>query len=197
MQENKIEEYDYLIMRIVTGDDQSAYYQLFNQFYAPLCVYAFRFVTDLQTREDLVQDVFLKLWQERKSIDIRTSVRAYLLIATRNRCLNFLRRKELERTYEQEVINGLREESSDEELYSLTELREMIDRSIAALPEKYRVVFEMSRYDGLTYREIADKQGIAVKTVELYMSKSLAILRGKLKDYIVFLIVFYRMDIFL
>lgn len=187
-----IDDYDLLMVSVVVNDDEAAYYKLFNLFYTPLCVYAFRYIKSLQVREDLVQDVFLKLWRDRKSIRITSSIRTYLLVATRNHCLNYIRRKELEQSYEQSIINEFAEDSSSEELYSLVELQGMIDKAIANLPEKYRIVFEMNRFRNLTYREIAEIQGISVKTVEAHMSKALAILRVELKDYFVLLFIFYH-----
>lgn len=191
-----MDDYDLLIMKVVANDDEAAYYKLFNQFYTPLCVYAFRYIRSMQTREDIVQDVFLKLWNDRKSIQITSSIRTYLLVATKNHCLNYLQRKELELTYEQKLINEFDEASCENELYSLSELQEMIDRAIAKLPEKYRTVFEMSRFQNLTYREIAEQQDISIKTVEAHMSKALVILRSELKDYFIFLIIFYQIDKF-
>lgn len=186
-----MDEYDSLIIQIAANDDEAAYYKLFNLFYTPLCIYAFRYVRSLQTREDLIQDVFLKLWRDRKSIQVTSSVRAYLLVATRNHCLNHIQRKELEQSYEQTIINEFREVGADEELFSLSELKTLVDKAISNLPEKYRTVFEMNRFQNLTYREIAEKQGVSIKTVEAHMSKALAILRLELKDYFVFLFFFY------
>lgn len=194
--DNSMDDYDLLIMKVVANDDEAAYYKLFNQFYTPLCVYAFRYVRSMQTREDIVQDVFLKLWNDRKSIQITSSIRTYLLVATKNHCLNYLQRKELELSYEQSLLKEFCETSSEDGLYSLSELQSMIDKAIANLPEKYRKVFEMSRFQNLTYREIAEQEGISVKTVEAYMSKSLAILRTELKEYFIFLIIFYQIDKF-
>lgn len=191
-----MDNYDLLILKVVTNDDEVAYYKLFNQFYTPLCVYAFRYVRSMQTREDIVQDVFFKLWNDRKSIQITSSIRTYLLVATKNHCLNYLQRKELELSYEQKLINEFNETLSEVDLYSLSELQGMVDQAIAKLPEKYRIVFEMSRFQNLTYREIADKQGISIKTVEAHMSKALIILRSELKDYFIFLIIFYPIDKF-
>lgn len=194
--DNNMDDYDLLIMKVVAHDDEAAYYKLFNQFYTPLCVYAFRYIRSMQTREDIVQDVFLKLWNDRKSIQITSSIRTYLIVATKNHCLNYIQRKELELTYEQTLINEFSETSSDSELYSLSELQQMIDGAIAKLPEKYRLVFEMSRFQNLTYREIAEQQGISVKTVEAHMSKALSMLRSELKEYFIFLIIFYHIDKF-
>ena len=194
--DNSMDDYDLLIMKVVANDDEAAYYKLFNQFYTPLCVYAFRYVRSMQTREDIVQDVFLKLWNDRKSIQITSSIRTYLLVATKNHCLNYLQRKELELSYEQSLLKEFCETSSEDGLYSLSELQSMIDKAIANLPEKYRKIFEMSRFQNLTYREIAEQEGISVKTVEAYMSKSLAILRTELKEYFIFLIIFYQIDKF-
>ncbi|MDR2921460.1 MAG: RNA polymerase sigma-70 factor [Tannerella sp.] len=191
---NRRVDYNTLILRVISQDDENAYYEIFNSFYAPLCIYAYRFIKDLQTREDCVQEVFLKLWKDRKKLRITTSIRAYLLTATKNHCLNYLHRKELETNFEQYLLQHYDEPI--EELYSVSELKEMIDSAIAKLPEKYRIVFEMSRFDEISYKDIAEKMNISVKTVESYISKSLAILRDELKEYYIFLVLFFPTQFF-
>ncbi len=167
----------------VGNDDIKAYNRLYNLFYAPLCVFARRYISDIETIEDCVQDVFFNIWKNRKDISIDISVRSYLLSATRNKCLSVIEKNRSKLTYEQYILNTYDDYSADD-LYSVEELKRMIDEAVNNLPDKLRVVFCMSRYEHLTYKEIAEQLNISVKTVESYMNKSLVFMSLRLKDYL-------------
>lgn len=172
----------------IQNDNIAAYNELYKQFYAPLCIFAGRYITESKLAEDCVQDVFLKIWKDRKSISVSISVRSYLVTAVKNNCLNILRKKKLELNYEQYILNTYDEYNAGD-LYSVEELQNMIDRAIERLPEKFREVFLMSRFEQLTYREIADKKNISVKTVEAHMHKALSLLSIELKDFLSILLI--------
>jgi len=174
--------YNILIERI-GKDDIKAYNKLYNSFYTPLCVFARRYLTDMETIEDCVQDIFMNIWKNRKNLSIETSIRSYLLSSTRNKCLSIIEKNKSKLTYEQYILNTYDEYSADD-LYSVEELKEMIDEGIQKLPEKLRMVFCMNRFEHLTYKEIAEQLNISVKTVELYMHKSLIIMTSHLKEYL-------------
>lgn len=171
---------------LIRNDDSEAFNRLYNLFYAPLCVFANRYLPDKKIIEDCVQDVFLKIWRDRKNIFINTSIKSYLITATRNHCLNLIERKKIEQTYEQYILNTY-DPYSSEDLYSVEELENIIEKAIDKLPEKYRTVFRMSRFEQMTYKEIAEKQNISIKTVEAYMHKSLIMLSMSLKDFLPYL----------
>lgn len=184
--------YDGLFNRI-KNDDHEAFNKLYSLFYAPLCVFASRYISDFNTIEDCVHDVFLKIWTDRKNILINTSLRSYLLTTTKNHCLNLIEKKKTEQTYEQYILNTYDPYSSDD-LYSVEELKSIINKAIDALPPKCRIVFKMSRFEHMTYKEIAEKQNISIKTVEAYIHKSLVMLSISLKDYLPYLILFIFFD---
>ena len=167
----------------IRNNNAEAFNTLYAQFFAPLCVFASRYISDHNIIEDCVQDVFLKIWKDKENINITTSIRSYLLTATKNNCLNLIEKKKTEQTYEQYILNTYDEYSSSD-LYSVEEIERLITQAINKLPEKYRTVFQMSRFENLTYKEIAVKQNISIKTVEAYMHKSLIILQIALKDYL-------------
>lgn len=182
-------EIDHLFWKIALKDDEEAFKKLFTDFFAPLCVYAHYFVEDKNLCEDIVQEVFFSLWKNRKKLDIHSSTRNFLVTSVKNSCIDHLRKKEVEAKYIgfQNDRHGLYEE---EEVYTASELENVIDTALSALPEKLRIVFELSRFEGLTYSEIAEKQQISIKTVEAYMTKSLKHLRTELKDYLPFVFLF-------
>jgi len=174
---------DQLFWRIAVRDDEDAFRELFFDFFSPLCVFAHRYVDVWEVCEDIVQETFLKIWKNRKQIEIKTSFRNFLLTNVRNSCIDYLRKRNLEKQWkEKEIQNGLKEVSDD--LYSLVELEKMLADALSKLPENLRQVFEMNRFDGKTYREIAEEKELSVKTVEARMTKALKILRVELMDYL-------------
>jgi len=189
MELKKTNDIDRLLLRIALKDDEDAFNVLFLEFFSPLCVFAHRYIDSWETCEDIVQDVFFRVWKNRKNLDISTSGRNYLITSTRNSCVDYLRRKDSEALWQQrEVLN--KTIFSTEELYSVGELEHLLNKSLSRLPENIRLVFEQSRFEGKTYTEIAASQNISVKTVEAYMTKALKQLRIDLKDFLPMLLLF-------
>lgn len=188
---NSYNEIDSLFWKIALKDDKEAFKKLFTNFFAPLCVFAQRYVENRTTSEDIVQDVFFNIWKNRKNLDIRTSTRNFLITSVKNSCIDSLRRKEVESRY-MTVQADKMNEADTEDLYAISELEEAINKALEKLPNKIRLVFEMSRFQELTYAEIAQQQDISVKTVEAYMTKALKQLRVELKDYLPFILLFLR-----
>lgn len=179
---------DRLLWNISACDDEAAFRSLFNAYYPALYVYAKRFVEEKETREDIVQDVFFSLWENRKRIRVQTSARLYLTACVRNHCLNFLRRQHPQ-SYDVaggENIPVYAENGND--LYTLGELQTLLARALDKLPEAYRRVFELNRFEEKTYGEIADAMQLSVRTVERYKNKATEILKKELRDYLPFFI---------
>ena len=152
---------------------------LFNQYYSPLCNYATKIISDSTIAEDIVQDLFVQLWENEKLENIENTER-FLLRATKYKCIDYLRTKRIniEISLENlpEIIytedKDINEEDIEPLLYYYT----------SKLPPKTREVFLLSRKSGLTYKEIANDLNISVKTVENQMSRALRIMRELLKD---------------
>ena len=165
--------------RIAAGD-QGAMEALFRLHYKPLCAFAFQYIKDGEKAEDLVQELFIRLWEDRAKLAVHTSAKSYLYAAVRNRSLNALQASRKLVALDQVEAGLSQEEATDEELH--TERAARVRAAIAALPEERRKVFTLSRYEGLKYQEIADRLGISVKTVENQMGKALKTLRAELAD---------------
>jgi RNA polymerase sigma-70 factor (ECF subfamily) len=182
--ENRSNELTTLIWRIILKDDKEALKKIFLDFFAPLCVYANRFIPDKDTCEDIVQNVFYLIWLNRKTLEITSSARNFLITSVKNSCIDYLRRKDVEARYIGRQMEKAEESCDTEELYTVSELEEALHNALSKLPDHIRTVFEMNRFTGLTYKEIAEKNGISEKTVEAYISKVLKFLRVELKDYL-------------
>lgn len=182
--QKNIQEFDKLLWNTVVNDDEKAFEELFNLFYPPLCVYAKKYIHSQPIREDIVQDVFAALWEDRKKLIIENSVRYYLVVAVKNHCLNHIRKENLNRNYREFVMNRPFAGQEANEIYLLTELYELLDRSLSKLPETYRIVFEMHQLEGKTYEEIALTLNISVRTAKRYKSLVMDVLRKDFKDYL-------------
>jgi RNA polymerase sigma-70 factor, ECF subfamily len=171
------------LFEAIRHDDRHAFERLFRKFYRPLTAYAFRFVRDLPTAENMVQDVFLKLWQYRSEITINTSLERYLFRSVRNHSLNQLDKAKVRSEYLRLHTMPDTENEDYCAYYPEIGLLNKIETAIGALPEKRQVIFRMAREEGLKYREIAEKLDLSIKTVETQMTMALKQLREALKEF--------------
>ena len=161
--------------------DQQTFENLFKSHFAALMAFSRRILGDEDDAREVVHQVFIKLWEKRNEIDLSKSLKSYLFAAVNNRSLNVIRDRK--KFSSEEVPEGVGEWDVSAEIESM-ELEEKIREVIASLPERCRVIFEMNRFDGMKYAEIATKLDISVKTVENQMSKALKILREQLSKYL-------------
>ena len=164
---------------LLSTDAEKAFEWLFRRYFTELCQVVYRVAHDEHLAQDLVQEVLYELWRKRDKLTISTSLRAYLKRAVLNRTLNHLRDNR-KWTSEERMPEIAIEESDAEDLLRSEELQELVDAAIDELPEKCRMVFVLSRYEELSYRDIATELGIAEKTVENQVSKALKYLRQRL-----------------
>ena len=149
---------------------------LFKRYYRQLCLYAAHYLNgDIAASEDIVQDCFVKLWQQEAKRDI-TDKRAFLYSTVRNAYIDTLRRQHPEMTSIDP--SDLEEVISDEEAVDRSEQEAKVWEIIDALPDRCREVFLMAKRDGMTYNEIAEALNISVKTVEHQISKAMKKLRN-------------------
>lgn len=161
--------------RIQSGDEE-AFKVVFDLYYRHLVLYAVRFVADRDMAENIVQNVFVKLWEKKASLDIE-SVKAYLIVSVRNQCHNELKHQKVVRNFEAQFVH---EAYNDEPDLPDAEVMDRINRVIDELPEQRRKIFKMNRVDGMKYKEIADALCISPKTVEVQIGKALKTLRDSL-----------------
>lgn len=163
--------------------------KLYKLYYPKMFAFAKNYVPANEDAENIVQDVFLILWERKEEIEISFTLTTYLFTLVKNRCLNFLRHKLIEEEYNSQLKEELgfklyALETFDYSYKSEEELQEVIRRALDTLPERCREVFIKSRIEGLKYKEISDELGISVNTVENQMVTALKKLRVALKDYL-------------
>jgi RNA polymerase sigma-70 factor, ECF subfamily len=180
---------DQLALRIKLGDEQ-AFELLFRKFYDRLCAFANKFLNDPEEAQEIVQEVFAKIWEGRDLIDPEDSLKSYIFKITQNLSLNKLRRNKVESRYTEiyKLVYIENLDFSSHETLVARELEDNIADSISKLPPECRKIFELSRTEGLKYGEIAESLHISVKTVEAQMSKALRLLRVELKDYLMIIL---------
>jgi RNA polymerase sigma-70 factor (ECF subfamily) len=165
-------------------DPERAMPLIFERFYAEICRHIYRIIPVHETCEDIAQGIFMELWKKRRGLDIRTSLGAYLHKMALTRALNYLRDNRKHRhdpeeeltSYHADISTPLQELAADE-------LQNVISKTIDALPPRCRDVFVLSRFEAMSYQEIAKALDISPKTVENQISKALLILRTAVQNY--------------
>ncbi len=183
-----VDNRDRLLEGLKKGD-KLIFEEIYREYYMPLCYYCLRYTENFEESEEIVQELFLKLWEKHKELEINSSLNAYLYRAIQNYALNFLSK---EKTKDKYIVLHDRQhyDTFENGLVKLEEeeLRKILKLAILKLPEKRRRIFELSRFDGFKNGKIADQLSISVKTVETQMTKALKYLRVVLKEYIPILI---------
>ena len=169
------------IIENIKKGNLDCFQQIFDTYYENLCQYAFTILRDMDEAEDIVQSMFLRIWEKRESLNITNSIRSYIYRAVHNQCLNQIEHRTIRQRY---IEYNVQSAFSGEQLPDVfpQELEENIVAIISQLPKQCRIIFMMSRYEELKYSEISQKLGISVNTVENQISKALKILRAKLKE---------------
>lgn len=165
--------------------NEGALRQIFDRHYPLLLSDIYRLIPDEDTCKDLAQELFVDLWNKRESLDIHSSLRAYLRRAAVNKSLNYIKAR---RRMDFDDTDDLAQlaDTTDHDLQHRKQqdsLEDALHLAIDSLPEKCRLVFNLSRFEQLSHREIAEKLGISVKTIENQITKAMKILREALSDH--------------
>lgn len=173
------------ILRKLKQGDKIVFSYIFSKFYTDLVWFARTFTGDTNLSEDIVQEVFVKLWESRRDLPTIRSFKSYLLKTVQNRCLDWLRHMQAREKHNKAIFRNPILVVNDTEKYILTsELESAIKKAIDKLPKEFSEPFCMNRFEGLKYYEIADKMQLSHKTIEDRISKALKLLKILLKDYI-------------
>ena len=184
---------DQELVALLKAGDEGVFAQVFKQYYTALCYFAGKFVFDKQEAEDVVEEVFEKLWKGGVELSGGIHLRSYLYMATKRGCIDHLRKRahagERQLNYAERM--GESEPEYIHEMIRAEVLRE-IYLAIQALPEQCSKIVSMSYIEGLKNEEIADTLGLSLQTVKNQKSKGISLLRGKLSSelFMVFVVVF-------
>ena len=171
------------IIRRIRQGDKVQFESLFRSSYVSLVKYAKTLVKDHDTAEEIVQDLFFRLWQDKEKIKIESSLNGYLFRAVHNRCLHWMDHNRVVGKYAQEMTYLQTENAENpSDIILLKELQSKITGILERLPERCGRIFCMSRFEGLKYTEIAERLSVSVKTVEANMGKALKEFRKALTE---------------
>ena len=160
--------------------------QLFKAHYKALHAYATTILKDIDIAEEVVQNLFLKFWEKRELLSIATSIKAYLYKCVYNDSLNYLKHENVKLKHQNFTVYTMDTSSEPASAKAeLTELETKLRAALNELPEQCRTIFQLSRFEELKYKEIAEQLGLSIKTVENQMGKALKILRIKLVDFLI------------
>lgn len=177
------------ILSLLQKGNVYAYELIFRRYYISLCGFATRFVHQPEEAEEIVQNIFLKLWEKKETFSVELSLKSYLFRAVYNHCSNHLSHNRIRDKYlsfSRQIFlknEGLSDPVMDSLAYK--ELNDHITEAIERLPAECKKIFKMSRFDGLKYAEIAAQLNISIKTVETQISRALQRLRKELKEFLV------------
>lgn len=168
------------LIKGIIGGDSLAFEEFYKKYFAALCLFANSKFGDPELAREVVQEVFLSLWKNRAKLAIRESAKSYLYRAVINRVINHFKHKKVEAAYLY-TLEKVPAVNNQEDQF---ELEEKLFKLIDDLPPRRKEVFALSRFEGLRYKEIAERLDISIKTVEGQMSQALRFLEENLKEYL-------------
>lgn len=182
------------LVHLLSQRDEKAFEQVFKQHYRPLHAYAFTLLKDDAAAEEMVQNVFCKLWERTEGLNINGPLSAYLYRAVHNESLNYLKHQKVRSEHSLRVSYHMnnRGESATRTI-RVKELEEKFRAALNELPEGCRTVFQLSRFEELKYSQIAEVLGISIKTVENQMGKALKLLRTRLAEFLTLAVLFLNL----
>ena len=165
--------------------DEAAFEQVFKTHYKNLHAYAFTILKDEDEAEEMVQQVFFKLWERSEHLSFSGPIAAYLYRAVHNESLNFIKHQKVKAGHQLHVAYSMKNKTEHGQGKVMRkELENKFREALNELPEQCRTVFQLSRFEDMKYKDIADKLNISIKTVENHMGKALKLLRTKLVDFL-------------
>lgn len=173
---------DKFIIDRLRAQDKKIFDAVFTYYYSGLCAFVYQYINDRDTVEDLVQDFFVKFWADSQRIEITGSLKAYLFSALRNSALDYLKHQQVKARFKDQYL-ATGDITSESYEYAESELMEIIDQQLLKLPPRCREIFTLSRFRGISNKEIAESLKISKRTVELQISNALKALKKALADY--------------
>lgn len=171
-----------LLVEWIKESDDLAFRELYQRFYPQLYIHAYKRINDSQAIEDILQDVFTSVWNNRHKLNVEHSVSSYLYTAVRYKIINYFFRQDTTNKYLNSLDTYLNEQEPIQADYLVRErqLMDIIEQEIEALPPAMRRVFKMSRFEQLSHKEIASTLQLSEQTIKTQVKKALRILRQKL-----------------
>jgi len=180
---------DEQLIELIAEDNPTAFKQLFNRYWEPLFAAAVHRLQSDELAKDVLQELFIDLWEKRRSLNIQSNVGGYLFTALKHRIINKIKAESTREKYEQMIIQFYETNSlATEHQFYRNHLQEEMEKKVGELPDRCREVFKLSRMEQLSHKEIGQKLNISPKTVENHIGRALKVLRPHLKKIVGFLL---------
>ena len=166
----------------IKAGDKHAFKLFFDEYYSSFCLYANSILDDLELSQDIVSDCFVKIWERKDKIQIKTSIEKYVLLSVRNSIYSYLRSPRSKNIDIEFIIERLENTPIEEYDIEKEETIQRIYKLIEELPEQRRRILELATFKGMSYKDIAEKLNISVNTVKTQLSRAYHFLREKLMD---------------
>lgn len=177
------EHIDIKLLHRFRDGDVEAFRKIYETFCDPLYRFAYSYLKDEFESEEIVQDVFLKVWEKRAEVDVQKSFKSYLYRITVNKVFNALKHRVVRQKYEQQAMRSDQHtEETPESSIQFNELNEKLEHLLNELPEQQRTIFVMSRWKGMSNAEIADQLNLSIRTVENQIYRATRFMKLHLND---------------
>ena len=185
----KVEYSDSTIITLLKQGSEKVFETVFKDHFKSLHAYAHTFLKDDELAEEVVQNVFCRIWEKRDQLKPEGSIKAYLYRSVHNESLNYLKHQKVKASFQVYYADEMENASNQpSEKVMVNELERHIHKAINELPQQCRTIFQLSRFEHLKYQQIADEMGLSIKTIENQMGKALKLLRVKLAEFLTIMI---------
>ncbi len=178
---------DLELINLLKQGDQSAFTEIYKRYWQKLFTVAANKINDLEEAREIVQNIFISLWNRRELLDIKGTLSNYLAVSVKYRVINVLDKQNNHQKY-LDSLNASELDDSTQQWLEFMELKERLAELVAELPEKCRLVFQLSREQGYSQKEIAQELGISEKTVEGHLAKATKSLKTGLNNFLITLL---------
>lgn len=179
---------DIYLLSCLQQNDLTAFECIFRKYYPALCAYGARFVP-IEDAEEIAGDTLLWLWEHRQALNIQNSLGGYLLKSVYHKAINQIKENEIKNAADTKFFEATQQLMEEESFYRFQELSKRLKEAINALPSSYREAFIMHRFQGKSYKDIADILNVSPKTVDYRIQQALKLLRKELQEYLPFLFI--------
>jgi len=173
------------LVKALKNGDKVAFEKIFLTYHKQLYFFCYSFLNQKEDAENITQDVFVKLWMKRATLDCEKSFSGFLFTMTKNMALNHIRTTIHRQLFVNQLLDdGLEDCRQTDKQVSFNEVKRNLNNLITQLPTKRKKIFQLSREEGLSHKEISKRLGVSVHTVESQISKALKFIRKGLKDFV-------------
>jgi RNA polymerase sigma-70 factor (family 1) len=184
-----VEYSDSTVITLLRQGSEKVFEKVFKDHFKSLHAYAYTFLKDDEQAEEVVQNVFCRIWEKRDQLKPDGSLKSYLYRAVHNESLNYLKHQQVKASFQVLYADGLGQADDDtSRKVMVNELETRIRQAMSELPQQCRTIFQLSRFEQLKYQQIADEMGLSIKTIENQMGKALKLMRTKLAEFLMLIL---------